>query len=129
MRYSFLLIKKSSACLVLLFLISALGFSQENNKPAVESFEFPSVLEVYKAENGKLSLSEAHRRYGKSSLQWEWTGASTIGTPHFKILTQKESPLAYGEHFPASPTLQMSLYNETPQEGVIRISFEKNKDK
>lgn len=129
MRYSFLLIKKSSACLVLLFLISALGFSQENNKPAVESFEFPSVLEVYKAENGKLSLSEAHRRYGKSSLQWEWTGASTIGTPHFKILTQKESPLAYGEHFPASPTLQMSLYNETPQEGVIRISFEKNKVK
>ena len=126
MGYLFLSIKRTSAFLMLFSLITSVGFSQDNNKPAVESFELPSVLEVYKAENGKLSLSEAHRRFGKTSLQWEWIGASTIGTSHFKILTKKESPLAYGDHFPASPTLQMSIYNETPQNGTITISFEKS---
>jgi len=103
------------------------GFSQNNNyKPAVESFESPAGLSAYKADNGKLSISEAHRKYGKASLQWEWNGESSIGTSNFRILSIKESPLDYGDFFPASPTLQMALYNETAQDEKITISFEKN---
>lgn len=126
MTNSFLHLQKQRALVVSFFLLSAIGFSQKDYKPAVESFESERGLSAYKATNGKLSLSDAHKKYGKSSLKWEWTGESSIGTSNFKILTAKESPLEYGLFFPASPTLQMSLYNETPQKGNITISFEKN---
>ena len=126
MRNSFLQSKRQLSFTVLFFLIAAMGFSQEQYKPAVESFESEKGLNAYEVSNGKLTLSDAHRKYGTSSLQWEWTGNSTMGTSHFRILTAKESPLEYGTFFPSSPTLQMSLYNETPQKGNITISFEKN---
>ena len=126
MGYSFLQSRKKEALAGLFFLTSIAAFSQNDYKPAVESFESVQSLNAYKATNGKVSISDAHRKYGKSSLQWEWKGRSTIGTSNFKILTAKESPLEYGLFFPASPTLQMSLYNETAQNGKITISFEKN---
>ena len=126
MTNSFLHSQKQRALVASFFLLSAIGYSQKDYKPAVESFESEKGLSAYKATNGKLSLSDAHRKYGKSSLLWEWTGESTIGTSNFKILTDKESPLEYGLFFPSSPTLQMSLYNETPQKGSVAISFEKN---
>ena len=107
-------------------LVVNVSYSQQDYKPAVESFESEKALSFYEATNSKLLISESHKRFGKSSLQWEWTGESTMGTSHFKTLTQNESPLAYGDHFPASPTLQMSIYNETPQNGTITISFEKS---
>ena len=112
--------------LLLLLTTSLLGFSQDGYRPAVESFESQNALKFYDASNGKLAISDAHRMHGKSSLQWEWTGESNFGTAHFKILSHDESPLEYGDHFPASPTLEMSIYNETPQEGTITIAFEKN---
>ena len=111
---------------MLLFVTSLFSFSQDNYRPAVESFESQNSLKFYDASNGKLLISDAHRMHGKSSLQWEWTGESNFGTSHFKILSKDESPLEYGDHFPASPTLQMSIYNETPQDGTISIAFEKN---
>lgn len=107
-------------------LINMRGFSQQDYNPAVESFESQKALEFYKSERSKLSISDSHNRYGKSSLLWEWDGASSFSTSYFKILSQEESPLAYGDHFPASPTLQMSIYNEAPQNGEITISYEKN---
>lgn len=125
MIYSFLHSKKQLSLTMLFFLMAAVGFSQEESKPAVESFESEKTLNFYVVAKSKISLSDEHRRYGKSSLQWEWTGKSTLGTSHFKILTLKESPLKYGDHFPASPTLQMSIYNETPTNEKITISFEK----
>lgn len=126
MTYSFLTSKKQKALATLFVLSSFIGFSQNDYKPAVESFESEKGLSSYEVSNGKLALSEVHRKYGKSSLQWEWNGKSTMGTSHFRILTVKESPLDYGTFFPASPTLQMAIYNETPQKGNITISFEKN---
>lgn len=126
MIYSFLHLKKRLSLTMLLFLIATIGFSQEQYKPAVESFESEKGVNAYETTNGKLVLSEAHRKYGKSSLQWDWKGNSTMGTSHFRILTVKESPLDYGDFFPVSPTLQMAIYNETPQKGNITISFEKN---
>ena len=123
---AFLNLKKQILFYMSLILIPAIGFSQNDYKPAVESFESEKTLTLYESVNGKLSLSDAHRMYGKSSLQWEWSGESSLGTSHFKILSHNESPLEYGDHFPASPTLQMSIYNETPQDGTITIAFEKN---
>ena len=111
---------------LLLFLMPLLGFSQKDYKPAVESFESEKGLRAYETKNGNLSLSNAHHKYGKSSLEWKWDGESSIGTSHFKILSLDESPLDYGDFFPASPTLQMAIYNETAQDGNITISFEKN---
>lgn len=126
MTYMFFISKMQLSFVAMLFLITTLGFSQDSYQPAVESFESEKALSFYEVSNGKLSLSETHRRFGKTSLQWEWTGESTLGTSHFKILSHKESPLEYGDHFPASPTLHMSIYNEAPQNGTITISFEKN---
>ena len=126
MIISFLNSRKQNAIAALLFLVTSSGFAQNDYKPAVESFESQKGLTAYKATNGKLAISDDHRKYGKSSLKWEWNGASNIGTSNFKILTAKESPLEYGLFFPSSPTLQMAIYSETPQKGTATISFEKN---
>ena len=107
-------------------LIINVSYAQQDYKPGVESFESNKGLTAYKVTNGKIALSEAHRKYGKSSLQWEWNGESAIGTSNFRILPIKESPLDYGDFFPASPTLQMAIYNETAQNEKITISYEKN---
>lgn len=126
MIYSFLNSKKKVLVTLLLFLMVSKNFSQNDYKPVVESFESDNVLTFYKAVNSKLSLSNDHVRFGKSALQWDWSGESNLGTAQFRILSLAESPLAYGDHFPASPTLHMSVYNETPQSGSISVSFEKN---
>jgi chondroitin-sulfate-ABC endolyase/exolyase len=110
----------------LLLLVSSLGFSQEKMKPAVESFESESTLTSYDKSNSNLSISTAHHQYGKSSLEWNWKEPGSFSTSNFRMVTFEESPLKYGEHFPASPTLIMSLYNETPQNGIITISYSKN---
>ncbi|GAA4304608.1 chondroitinase family polysaccharide lyase [Aestuariibaculum suncheonense] len=106
-------------------LLSTLGFSQEE-KPAVESFESDKTLELYKVSNGNLSISKAHRRFGETSLQWNWNNEGSFSTSNFKILSHDESPLEYGDHFPASPTLALSIYNETPKYNKITIAFEKD---
>ncbi|MEC5166561.1 chondroitin-sulfate-ABC endolyase/exolyase [Flavobacterium sp. PL11] len=126
MTYSIFNFKKQDALSALFLLTSCIGFSQNDYKPAVESFETAQALNAYKATNGKISISDSHKKYGKSSLQWEWKGKSSIGTSNFKILTAEESPLEYGLFFPSSPTLQMAIYNEKSQNGKITISFEKN---
>ena len=113
--------------LLLIFLINFIGYSQ--NKPAVESFEREAVLSKYKATNSQLSTSEKHFRYGEKSLKWTWTDEASFTTNNFRLLTKKERPLAYGDHFPASPTLQLNFYNENPQNQKITISFEKDGQK
>ncbi|MBJ7882992.1 chondroitinase family polysaccharide lyase [Gelidibacter salicanalis] len=123
---SFLNTNKKIYTFLLLLVMSMCGFAQNTYQPAVESFESVNSSKAYEVTNGTLAISDAHRKYGTSSLQWEWNGESTIGTSQFKILSQEESPLDYGDFFPASPTLQMALYNETAQDGTITISFEKN---
>ncbi|MFB9058245.1 chondroitinase family polysaccharide lyase [Mariniflexile ostreae] len=125
MIYSFLESKKQLGVTLLFSLMATLSFSQDSYKPAIESFESEKALSFYDATNSKLTLTDIHKRFGKTALQWEWTGESTLGTSHFKILSLDESPLAYGNHFPASPTLHMSIYNETPKNEKITISFEK----
>lgn len=117
---------KNKFALLAFFLITVIAFSQNDYKPGVESFESVKGLNAYKATNGKIAISESHRKYGKSSLQWEWNGESSIGTSNFRIIPIKESPLDYGDFFPASPTLQMAIYNETTQDEKITISYEKN---
>lgn len=117
-------LKNINFSLLLIFLINFIGNSQ--NKPAVESFEGKAVLSEYKATNSQLSTSEEHFRYGNKSLKWTWTDEASFTTSNFRFLTKKESPLAYGDHFPASPTLQINFYNETPQNQKITFSFEKN---
>ena len=104
---------------------TATGFAQQN-KPAVESFEKESVLSEYKTENSNLITSKKHYKYGKNSLKWSWSDKASFGTSNFKFLTLEESPLAYGNYFPASPTLQMAIYNEVSQDEQITISYQKD---
>ena len=94
--------------------------------PAVESFESKSVLNFYDRSTGDLSISEKHKRYGNSSLKWSWNQQSSFGTAHFKTVSIEESPLAYGSYFPASPTLNISIYNGKAKNDTITISFEKD---
>ena len=115
---------------ITLMLFTSMCFSQGNRtKPVVESFEKDAVLSKYKTSNSSLSTSEKHFKFGEKSLQWSWTDASSFGTSNFRVLTIDESPLPYGDFFPASPTLQMSIYNETPQNEKITISYETGGEK
>jgi chondroitin-sulfate-ABC endolyase/exolyase len=98
-------------------------FSQQNSKPAIESFEKATVLNTYKSsENSKLSISQKHYKFGNKSLQWVWNNAASFCTENFRQLSLKESPLKYGDHFPASPTLSFSIYNEKAQNEKIKLS-------
>jgi len=97
--------------------------AQKTDKPVIESFEYEKVLKQYDtSETSKLSLSSTHHKFGKTSLQWEWSGKSSFGSNNFKIVSLKDSPLKYGDHFPASPTLSLSIYNEIPQNETIKIA-------
>lgn len=123
---AFININRQYVAVSLLFGISMFSFSQDSYRPAVESFESPATVTFYDKDNADLRLSSDHYWFGNSSLEWNWNGKSSFGTKNFRILSQKESPLRYGDHFPASPTLQMSIYSETPQSGSITIAFEKD---
>ena len=125
MKYPIKNLKKPFAFWLCLYIIGITAFSQDPHNHAEESFESDKGLNAYQVNSGKLLISDAHHKYGKSSLQWELAGNSSIGTSAFQILTAEQSPLEYGLFFPASPTLQMAIYNEKAQEGTITISFEK----
>lgn len=102
-----------------------LAQSKDSN-PVKESFENESsIINFKKNKSSLLSISNDHHQFGKSSLQWEWSGTGFFKTSNFRILSKKDSPLKYGDHFPASPTLVMSLYNENAQDEIIKISYEK----
>ncbi|WOD42877.1 chondroitinase family polysaccharide lyase [Hwangdonia lutea] len=109
---------------ILLLMISSLVEAQNSELPAVESFEEASILTKFNKTNSSLTISDSHYRYGRNSLKWEWQGEASFGTPNFRELSHAESPLRYGSHFPASPTLHMSIYNEMAQNETITISYE-----
>lgn len=109
-------------------LLVEIGFGQKNQLPAVESFENKAVLSRYEnSASSTLNQSTAHHRFGQSALEWDWEGADNhFGTAHFRLLSKTESPLAYGDHFPASPTFIISIYNENRQNEQATFTFEKN---
>ncbi len=117
--------RKNIAIIMGFLLTGSVALSQQSNPPAVESFESAQVLEHYDTFNSSLTISTNYRRFGNSSLKWEWSGAGSFETSNFRILSHSESPLKYGNHFPSSPTTALSLYNETRQNGTITISFGK----
>ncbi len=120
--------RKKILLLFLLVLCMGSTYSQQPAKPAVESFEVRNVLKKYDESSlSHLSISTEHHRFGKSSLEWEWSRKeSFFATSNFRILSKKESLLTYGDHFPASPTFEFSIYSEAPQHGSARFSFSKD---
>ncbi|TLP71708.1 chondroitinase family polysaccharide lyase [Maribacter sp. ACAM166] len=115
------------AFLMCLFLVN-LNNAQQNKLPAVESFESQEVLDSYDVStHAKLSLTSTHRRFGKSALKWQWNGnENSFGTSNFKILERDSKMLVYEDIFPSSPTLVLSVYNEMPQVGNVKITYQKN---
>lgn len=89
-----------------------------------DSFEKEQTLNNYtKSGSSELSISSKHRRFGKSSLKWSWNGEASFSTQKFAHLPQDKSPLKYGDHFPASPILVMSVYNEVAQNNKVKIAY------
>ena len=116
--------------ILFLILMSASFYSLSVEKPAVESFENNAILDKYHYSNGsKISISNKHYKFGQNSLLWQWQGQSSLSTQHFRLLTHSQSPLKYGKHFPASPTLAISLYSEKKQSTTLQVSFDKNDGK
>ncbi|WP_152287933.1 chondroitinase family polysaccharide lyase [Flavicella marina] len=104
--------------------------AQNSYTPAIESFEYDTSLDYYSNTNGStLSTSKEHHKFGKQSLKWSWTAPGAISTKNFRILNIDESPLKYGDHFPASPTLSLSIYNEVAQNEKIKVSATNNSKK
>jgi len=116
--------KKVHFIKLLLVLVSTNVFAQPAEKPAIESFESNSVLHHYQhSDNSNVSISNKHYKFGQHSLKWQWQGENSLATQHFRLLTHDQSPLKYGKHFPASPTLVISLYSEKRQSTSLKISF------
>ena len=114
--------------LVGFFSLNTVCHAQLTNLPGVESFEKKQVLKQYdRSKNSQLSVSETHHRFGTSALEWKWNGAeSSFGTSKFKILDRDPKMLVYEDIFPSSPTLVFSVYKKEPQEGTVKISYQKN---
>jgi len=113
---------------MLFLLLGTVGRAQQENLPAVESFEQKQDLKHYdQSENSQLSISQQHYRFGTSALEWKWNGTeNSFGTSYFRILDRDPKLLVYEDIFPSSPTLVLSVYNETPQEGTFKIAYQKN---
>ncbi len=130
MIYNFVTIKikklKEFCVLALLMTASLICAQTKYDPPAKESFEKESsICNFKKNKSSVLSISSKHFQFGKSSLQWEWSGKSFFKISNIKMVSKTDSPLAYADYFPASPTLVMSLYNEKASPEVIKISYEK----
>ncbi|MBP1841511.1 chondroitinase family polysaccharide lyase [Formosa algae] len=96
----------------------------QDKKPYKVNFETQSELKHFDHnKKSKIQISDRHYKLGKSSLRWDFKGDSYLKTSFFDILTEKESPLAYGDYFPNSPTTSFSIYNENIKEGSLRFSF------
>jgi chondroitin-sulfate-ABC endolyase/exolyase len=119
---------KHIAATVIFTLSAVCTYAQQSEKPAVESFESEEVLKHYRSDKGSLQLSGDHYRFGKTSLKWQWQEAGSFSTSNFRVLSHGESPLAYGEHFPSSPTFAFSVYNEEPRENELTIAFGKGEE-
>lgn len=95
----------------------------------IESFESVADLEKYVASGeSRLTVSGDRYKFGNHALHWEWTGQSTISTKDFPTLSHDDSPLKYGDHFPASPTFCFSIYNEKAQSAPLRFVFSKGQE-
>lgn len=109
---------------IILVLFSLHLFAQKNDLMFKDSFEKEKSLQNYdKSGTSELSLSETHRKFGKSSLKWSWSGDGAFSTTKFAHVSHANSPLKYGDHFPASPILVMSVYNEVAQNEKIKIAY------
>ncbi|WP_185967787.1 chondroitinase family polysaccharide lyase [Formosa sediminum] len=105
------------------FCFCAILIAQEK-KPYKVNFENQSELNHFDHnKTSTITLSDKHYKLGKSSLRWDFKEDSYIKTSFLDILTEEESPLAYGDYFPNSPTTIFSIYNEDIQEGTLRFSF------
>ena len=111
------------------FLISILvniwfpGLYAQDLKPIKLVFENENELSKLGSDaTSSLTLSDTHYHFGKASLKWNFENNSYI-TAGFSVLSEAESPLAYGDYFPNSPTTSISIYNEQPQDGKLRFSY------
>lgn len=110
-----------------LFLV-AVTSAQTGIKPAVESFESQATLVHYKHNGATRSgITKDRYQFGTSALQWKWKGKDNkITTNYFRMLDRNPELLIYEEVFPSSPTMVISLYNQKPQQGRLKISYQKN---
>lgn len=118
----------SIVLLLVYFFLIKICHAQETGPPAVESFESKDILNKYgTSADSELSLTSDHHRFGRLALEWEWDGSeNSFGTSYFKILGHDPKMQVYEDIFPSSPTLVFSVYNEEPQEGMVKISYQKN---
>lgn len=87
-------------------------------------FEKPNeISQIEYDEKSNLNLSNAHYHFGEKSLHWKFENNSFLKIKNFKILDEENSPLAYGDYFPNSPTTVLSIYSEKKQEGFLKISY------
>jgi len=119
-------LKQYLGCFVAVLWFTGTVCAQQSGKPGVESFESDKVLKQYKATNSSLTITDKHSRFGKTALQWNLNDSASFGTSNFRILSLEESPLKYGDFFPASPTFIISVYNELPQNEKATFSFGKD---
>ena len=81
---------------------------------------FEKEADLSHAAGSGFELSRDRAQFGSQSLKWNG-GELTLS--NLRSLSPEESGVAYGSHFPASPTFVMSLCNETPQKIPLRVTF------
>lgn len=70
-----------------------------------------------------LSIVSNRCQFGSRSLEWSHGAGDVLEINNLRSLSLQESGTKFGDHFPASPTFVMSVYNDKRSGGTLRIEF------
>ncbi|MCW9718737.1 chondroitinase family polysaccharide lyase [Avibacterium sp. 21-599] len=125
--------KKFSVSLLAFALSASIGVgsslaSQTNDpnnimQPKIEAFTNNAVLKDFTVTKGsQLSLTQLRSITGKTALEWNWTGGSSIVFHrNYYVPTDEESRQAWGRK--ATPLFSFFIYNETPIDDYLVVDL------
>ncbi|QHI69118.1 DUF1961 family protein [Tichowtungia aerotolerans] len=111
---------------VLLMQVCAQGAAPVHSAPALASASFEHETELVHFQvspTGAVERSSEHDQFGAWALKWNCASGRELLVKNVCSLSLEESGSWYGGHFTSSPTFVMSLYNDTPLKGSLRIDF------
>ena len=106
--------------------IGFIGFTSiiAQEKMEVNGFENKKELKNFQATNNSIiKITSENYKYGKQALEWSWTNPASLSNQNIEFVSKKDSPLAYGDHFPASPTFTFSIYHPKASTGTLELAF------
>ncbi len=100
---------------------AAVGAVAAENELTAASFERVTDFQHFFADGIEVSTNRA--MFGNQSLKWSFRPNAPMTVSNIRVLSEEESGAVSGSQYPSSPTFVMSVYNETPTNDFLRVSF------